>query len=643
MKKYLIGFLFINFLTLSSAMALMDGLPSKSHRLLTEAYHYVDNNQLDEGLEKVNLVLVKFPNDYNAQTLHAQIYQLQKNWPASVVLLSRVIAQYPDEAFPYVQRGYAYYHLGEDEKALEDFKTALSEDANSENPLSPESIDTVRETRLHIHERAAARGHQKEIGAKKQVAPAVVSVIPAHSVTKSIEPVKKASSTPFSVPETSVLPKTVVKQVVQKADDQAVHLETLKKQMTRGQYQQALNGLDKIKTATLKTSYAQSEYLFLRAGCQWELGRKKEAIQTYDKLEKGKATPYMLSEAFYKKALYASEQGDKVKTLEYIRISVSYLETETRYIQAAYVCLSQGMDREATAYFEKAMAIKDNQSSNVFLDAAYAYKRQGENQAVRSYLKKAIDKDSAIKNPTSNEVARLYYARREHADLVRRFGSNTSLIYLHSSDEDAVQAIQELYWQPYYQNGKVLQVFAQVANNLATRLSSSGISSTYGNIGVRYEPLADYNLVLTVEELIKIGSDTRNDFRTRIGYSWDDGLEYNPVLSNWNYTTFFNEWAHSLSYGKDIYIAEARQGRSFKAGKNWVVSPHIMGYANYDGAVSGDEDKWNLSVGPGVHIRKWYREDTYNAPQSYADIVLQYKASVNGNDNILWLNLYNSF
>jgi hypothetical protein len=68
-----------------------------------------------------------------------------------------------------------------------------------------------------------------------------------------------------------------------------------------------------------------------------------------------------------------------------------------------------------------------------------------------------------------------------------------------------------------------------------------------------------------------------------------------------------------------------------------VTFPHVVAAIDYDskmkseaggGFSSGDAG----GIGIGNNVRYWFREDVYNAPRSYVDLSLQYRARVFGED-----------
>lgn len=92
--------------------------------------------------------------------------------------------------------------------------------------------------------------------------------------------------------------------------------------------------------------------------------------------------------------------------------------------------------------------------------------------------------------------------------------------------------------------------------------------------------------------------------------------------------------------------SEVRVGRSFRADKidnRLVIYPHFVVAADkrWD-KIKAQQDKigtvkmqgtgssWALGAGAGITLRYWWREDHYNAPRSYLDWTIQYRASLGG-------------
>jgi hypothetical protein len=69
-----------------------------------------------------------------------------------------------------------------------------------------------------------------------------------------------------------------------------------------------------------------------------------------------------------------------------------------------------------------------------------------------------------------------------------------------------------------------------------------------------------------------------------------------------------------------------------------VITPFVGLVWSYGGEFTARASRWGLEAGPGVSLRKWFREDKYNAPQSSVDLAVQYRWGLsNDRDDILWL------
>ena len=369
----------------------------------------------------------------------------------------------------------------------------------------------------------------------------------------------------------------------------------------------------------------------------------------------GQSGNFSLSEDLWEKAEYYSEKENVSLALKYGRESAELLpDNRDRNLQMAYLALKHEQDREAVTYFEKAFALGEPaaQESSMLADVAYTYKRLGENEKSLNYLEKVIEatnRELAAGNATQEAIENNYNLRREHADLIREFGSNTGIYYTRMNDNGyALQGIQEFFWQPYNKNGKQLQLFVMGIGTLSSNIYKDGVDTSYVIGGFSVKPFTDYNLLLGADRVFKIGKySEENDTRLRIAHSWDIGSELKPATSNWLYTTLFQEYLYAIENDYSIYSGEARVGRSFKIADRLVVSPHAFVSANYNSRnniiISGGYN-WDVYAGPGIHFRRWYREDKLNAPKSYLDLIIQYRAAITSrSDSMLYVILSNSF
>ena len=368
---------------------------------------------------------------------------------------------------------------------------------------------------------------------------------------------------------------------------------------------------------------------------------------------------YSTSEDLWNKAEQAKEDGHSDLALKYARASVKLLpDNRDRNLQMAYLALGYDLDGEAVTYFEKAIALQEPTLDESFMEADtfYAYKRLGEKKKSLYHLERVIDStnkklEKAGDKAEPKDIAENYYLRREHEDLTKQFGANTGIYYDKIRSKGySLQGIQDIDWLPYNMNGRYVQLSVTGIETLKSDIYQYGSETLHAIVGISVDPLMDYNLSFGIDHVFKIGDTTQNDTRLRVAHSWDTGSELNPIASNWNYVTVYQEYLYAMQHSYSVYTGELRGGRSFKVGglgSRFVVSPHVFAEANYNSLNStimiGGKD-WDVYAGPGIHFRKWYREDKLNAPKSYFDVVVQYRFAVTSNSSdMLYVVLSNSF
>ena len=63
-----------------------------------------------------------------------------------------------------------------------------------------------------------------------------------------------------------------------------------------------------------------------------------------------------------------------------------------------------------------------------------------------------------------------------------------------------------------------------------------------------------------------------------------------------------------------------------------VAYPHAVLAAEYNSLQM--VDKVSVGAGPGISVRRWFREDKYAAPRSYVDFSLSYRFHVAGDERV---------
>lgn len=310
-------------------------------------------------------------------------------------------------------------------------------------------------------------------------------------------------------------------------------------------------------------------------------------------------------------------------------------------VEVAYLAARVGDDAQALASFNRADA-SGKLANTSYADAAFAALRSRQDDQAIAYFKRTIDEAAAQRLSMSPQL--LFDTRRSVAEVSRQWGLIASLSYRNAVSvlgvnatpgSDSLQSGIETYWRPWgYQNGQYAEVFARAFQPLnSTAGGGSGGNLLQGAVGMRYKPLADQNLVLSFGRVMSPSSGP-NDWLTQLGYSAGRGTDLRVDVPNWWTTRMSAEAGHYLSSGQTYALGEVQAGKSFRLGDSssagggrWVAFPHLSLAADYNSAAL---EKGAAGFGPGLMARYWFNENAYNAPRSYVDFSVQYRARLSG-------------
>ncbi len=134
------------------------------------------------------------------------------------------------------------------------------------------------------------------------------------------------------------------------------------------------------------------------------------------------------------------------------------------------------------------------------------------------------------------------------------------------------------------------------------------------------------SMSLGLEYLVGLGSDTENDFRFRIGYDKTVGDRPRPFGNVWKYWKAYKSTVYSTRNNDIVSAGEFRLGLTMvgERDRNLMFMPHLDVIYNYGGKTVDKGARWGFDIGPGIAVRKWFREDKYNTPRSYVDLQIYY-------------------
>lgn len=325
--------------------------------------------------------------------------------------------------------------------------------------------------------------------------------------------------------------------------------------------------------------------------------------------------------------------------------------TQQNRLDMAYLSTRIGDDEAARAAFAEADA-GGRLPATSLLDAGYAAMHSRHDDEAVGYFRRAIDAVNALQLKLEPQM--VYDTRRTIADVSRKWGVLASLTTRNGGGvapsfgavgggtpgNRVTQGGVEAYYRPWgFRNGQFVELFARGFATLhAENGGSTGGDSFQGGVGVRWKPLTTQNLVASFSRTF--GPNVIDDWLVQLGYSYDHGTDLRVDRRSWNTARFSAEIGRYLGNDINYGVASAQVGRSFLVGGDGrtVVFPHAFVGVEY---TSNDPvAKTSAGAGPGVSVRRWFREDVYNAPRSYWDVTLQYRARLTGDDRMkgLFLN-----
>jgi tetratricopeptide (TPR) repeat protein len=329
--------------------------------------------------------------------------------------------------------------------------------------------------------------------------------------------------------------------------------------------------------------------------------------------------------------------------------------TPQNRLEMAYLSSRVGDDEAARAGFAQADAAGGLPPSSL-LDAGYTAMRTKHDDEAVAYFKRAIDAVNGLQLKLDPQM--VYDTRRTIADVSRRWGVLASLTLRNGggvepgfgavggpSGRRATQAGVEGYWRPWgYRNGQFVELFARGFMTLDSQAGGmTGGDSFQGGIGARWKPLTSQNLVLSFSRVF--GPNVNDDWLAQVGYSWDQGTDLRVDVPSWWTTRISAEVGRYLSNEVTYGVASAMFGRSYLVGGSGrtVLFPH--GFIGAEYTSNDPVARTAAGIGPGISVRQWFREDVYNAPRSYWDLTLQYRARLTGDDRMkgLYINTLLSY
>lgn len=340
--------------------------------------------------------------------------------------------------------------------------------------------------------------------------------------------------------------------------------------------------------------------------------------QTRKKVTPHKSAPRQKAERMAAKKKEPNKDSPKTSSLESWRPAA----------RLGYEAYGKGDYRAAIRYFEQALKSAPDKRP-LYEQLAYAHKKTGQTSRAVEAFKGAIDAYDDVPLRLKREVEQLEHSFEVNGYAIYRDESSTTRQL--GADLTQSQTGVEISYRPETAAfDQKIQVYGRFLTGMKQGRLRLDPDSYQAGIGLRLKPLARHNLILSAERLIKIGPFARNDWMIRAGYSRDYGSDYRQDKTGW--------WSHNL-YLDAALINHARPdffltgqlttGYNMTILKGLVLQPRLTALATWQ--LDRFRQASLIEAGPGVNLRYYFNDSTYEAYRSYVDLTIEYRVKISGN------------
>jgi adsorption protein A len=397
-----------------------------------------------------------------------------------------------------------------------------------------------------------------------------------------------------------------------------------------GQPQKALETLRPLGGGPWPSTAVEADYHDELARAEDALGRPSQALSELRQAAALEPT----AERRFRLGELAERLGDREEARRELEAAVAAEPANTEYKAAlAYELRRSGELAEAARLLSEVLAVAPQRYA-IHEDLGYIYLGLGENENAIKEFKWAIDNRQLYPAVTSEErtaTERKMEALREtissvEPHLTALAYSNlclsgnfcnrrtTNLGSLISANQGGI----EIGYQPPeigYVDGRTFQGFARTYFNYAPGTVDPQGKSFQGGVGIRYKPLGDYNLVLSGERLIKMGSNAQNNWMARAAFSTSTGYAgyiVEPVAGRPRYSLLYVDLAATLSSPRQyLTYLDAREGLNLGLTDRVVGSPFLYGIFRGNYGIGANT---SAETGLGFSLRGFLGGDEYHAP-----------------------------
>ncbi len=339
----------------------------------------------------------------------------------------------------------------------------------------------------------------------------------------------------------------------------------------------------------------------------------------------------------YRQGMEHLAQQQSAEAIPLLERSVADEPDNYQYRESlAYAYQQQGRHPEAAGLLEQ-LSRQNPEPSRLYADIGYMKLQAGEKAQAQQWLFLAANSPGtqfgSADTHLRQDLLRLQQEEQRHEQ-----GWNVSLYQSYRSGEESVSSSNnsgvlpsqggvELAYTPQpFREQHNLQLFTRLLWASDNEAISPESDSLQGDIGLRYQPWTQHNLVLGAERLIKIGDDSQHDWLLRASYGWTHGYAPMAGRDHWPYSFVYTDLGYFTRDDTWAYYGEARQGYTFRVDQRLLLTPHVV--INGLGQNPDPDSAAYLEGGAGLSSRLLFGK----FQQYSAELLLHYKHGI-GDDS----------
>ncbi|MBU1667878.1 tetratricopeptide repeat protein [bacterium] len=407
---------------------------------------------------------------------------------------------------------------------------------------------------------------------------------------------------------------------LEKRKDPEIQLEVASLYFKAKKYDQTKKALNSYANMTKEQDY---KYFTLKAKLAYLDKNLPKALNNYDKALAIKEDKQLSYE--YIHLLQKANKNKKALSLMQ-KFSDRYPDNLHYKKELAYMYEQQKNYPKAIEHF-KDISKKEPEALSNHMALAYAYKKVGNEKKAVQTFKNAIDNAKNIDQENlkriKNEITNGSKNFNVYVAQSLRLDSHDNGGYVSPINRATYNGFGDIRftYQPRFL-AKNISLFLDMAHG-----HDKIKESIQPSIGVRYKPIEDKDLFVSVQKMIEAGKSTRDDILVRASL----GIASPPNKDSDIYQNLYVDAAYFTNENSAILYGNYEAGKVYKVNKNVNVSPYVTTGGTYSNDNVQKQNVTNLDVGFGVAMSIKPDDTKYETAQFENRLKLEARQQYAGN------------